>query len=167
MKTKLSKKAVALLRKVQAAITEEPNRLVMGSWGIQRLGQKFVVTSDYNPKKQEKRTLPACGTVGCIAGWTAICGLPKKEVPSITINGIEMVNVSEIDDVEKKAIDLLGLDSKQAQRLFFLRSWPIVQSFGYESWPEEFDKAYGKAKTAKERAKVACERIDHFIATGE
>ena len=32
-------------------------------------------------------------------------------------------------------------------------------------WPDKFYTRYAKAKTARTRAKIAAERIDHFIAT--
>jgi hypothetical protein len=162
MKPKLSKKAIALLRKVQKTITEEPNRLCMGSWG-QQSTEDTIKVSDYKSGKWIERPTPACGTVGCIAGWTAILGLPKDELPIIQIKGRDMVDVAEIDDVEEKAAELLGLDAQDAQALFYLNNWDIVKSMGYKSWPKQFDEAYGKAETAEERAKVTCDRIDYFI----
>ena len=134
MKTKLSRKAIALLRKVQKTITEEPNRLLMADWAGQT--------------RQ--------GTVGCIAGWTAILGLTN--LPTVILNGQEMVDVSAIPDVETDAATLLGIDKKEAEKLFYLKHW----GFG-NGWPLEFDEAYGNAKTAQERAKVTCDRIDYFI----
>jgi hypothetical protein len=164
MKTKLSKKAIALLRKVQKTITEEPNRLLMGWWTRQVLeGTDTIYVADYDPSEEVERPVPPCNTVGCIAGWTAIHGMADSALPKVTFNGIEMVDVTEIPDVELEARELLGLEKDQAQALFYLPNWLVVEHGDYKAWPKKFADAYAKAKTAKQRAKVTCERIDYFI----
>jgi hypothetical protein len=163
-KPKLSKKAIALLRKVQKTITEEPNRLLMGSWTRQVTeGKGEIFVTDYDPSEEISRPVPPCGTVGCIAGWTAINGMKNSDLPIVTINGKQMVDVTSIDDVEVEARELLGLTKDQAQSLFYLPNWSVVKNGGYKAWPKRFATAYGKAKTAKQRAKVTCDRIDYFI----
>jgi hypothetical protein len=164
MKTKLSKKAIALLRKVQKTITEEPNRLIMGSWTRQVItGEGEIYVTDYDPSEEITRPVPPCGTVGCIAGWTAINGMKDKDLPIVTINGNKMIDVSAIDDVEGEARHLLGLTKEQAQSLFYLPNWSVAVYGDVKAWPKRFATAYGNAKTAKQRAKVTCDRIDYFI----
>jgi len=80
---------------------------------------------------------PKCGTVACIAGWACILSGQKPVI------------------WERNAIKLLDIDKDQAARLFF-----------DENWPGKYQGEYLRTKEqSKERAQVACERIDHFIAT--
>src|ERR1700739_464311 len=58
----LNKEAVKLLRQVKDHILEEPKRLSMGSWMV-IYPTGFPTSASW---------LPACGTVGCIAGWTVL-----------------------------------------------------------------------------------------------
>jgi len=114
---------VELLRKVQKAITKEPGRFRMSTWGEVARG-------------------PACGTVGCIAGWAAL------------------LNVTENPDEFRKHVDVmtqkngrtaLKLRSGQAERLFFLNAWP-----------SKFQELY----IIGDSVKAAVKRINHFIKTG-
>lgn len=86
---------------------------------------------------------PKCGTVGCIAGWAHLL-THKKEI-----------GTSQVDDIhEGYGMDALNVDSTQAVRLFYV-----------SGWPEKFEQRYLRAKTRKQEAKVAAERIEHFIKT--
>jgi len=49
---------------------------------------------------------------------------------------------------------LLGIDQRTANRLFSLAAWP-----------EKFCEPFDAAKTPAKRARIAAERIEHFIAT--
>src|ERR1700674_4379197 len=105
-KQKLSKKAIALLRKVQKTITEEPNRFNMSTWTRQlelEDGAEVLFQDEIRPNEAEEVLckMPACGTVGCIGGWVAIHGLPN--LPTIVINGREMVEVEKIGDIHNEA----------------------------------------------------------------
>lgn len=172
MKTKqkkLSKKAIALLRKVQKTITEEPLRLNMGTWARQDAEENIVILGDeISPQdiSEVEVKLPACGTVGCIAGWTAIHGL--KNLPTIIINGHKMVDVGEIENPHGQAKDLLGITEAQAYQLFYMPTWDIIADSDGErqGWPKQFASAYAKAKSRKKKAEIACARIDHFIEHG-
>jgi hypothetical protein len=55
-----AKTAYGLLRDVQKAVREEPRRANMGTF-----------TDKVDP---EAYNAPACGTVGCVAGWISILG---------------------------------------------------------------------------------------------
>lgn len=79
-------------------------------------------------------------TVACIAGWAAV--LSGKN--------------PEYDQVQDEASELLGLSYTKSQDLFFT-----------PNWPEPFYTQYTKARSQKQRAKIACARIDHLIETGE
>lgn len=79
-----------------------------------------------------------CGTAACIAGWT--CELARKDVG---------LSYSET------AGKLLNLDDEDARYRLFMAS----------RWPNKFAIPFRNAKTAKSRAKIAAERIEHFIST--
>jgi len=52
------------------------------------------------------------------------------------------------------AADALGVDDTQAIRLFLLAHWP-----------DRYRDAFQKSKTLKGRARIAANRIEHFIRT--
>lgn len=133
---------VELLQKVKAHILAEPRRLDM-SIGASKASQ--VV---------EKAGFPPCGTVACIAGWSAIfCGAITQE----KLNEQAEYGMGEISwgTLEAEAVKALGLTG-QSNRLFY-----------WKYWPEEFKKRYAVAVTREQVAKVTADRIDHLIATGE
>lgn len=82
-------------------------------------------------------TMPPCGTAACIAGWANLFTKYFDESSSI------------------HAQQVLGLDENEAESLFY-----------DDNWPEPFRTRYQKAKTPKQRAKIACQRIDHLIKHG-
>jgi len=127
---------VELLRKVKRHILDEPRRLVMGSWVLNRASGKTYYEHGHLVQ------FPKCGTVACIAGWTSILGGATK--------------VKEIDGYPPfVAADLLGIEDRgMANRLFHL-----------PRWPSDFRADYAKARGQEERAEVAAKRIDHFIRT--
>lgn len=137
---------VELLRKIQAHITEEPRRFFMG-W--------FVATGDPGKALSPIRgfipdeilydlpdTAPACGTAACIAGWANILsGLSPKQ-----------------SEDSRAAANFLRLPEKDEDYTYL---------FSADDWPEPFAGEYAMARTPELRAKIACARIDHLIATGE
>lgn len=124
-----------LLRRVARYIAKEPRKFDMRLW---------CKSSDYAP----------CGTVACIAGWTAI--LHKKWENKLTD---ELRSQLQWDLAESVAISALQLTHDQANRLFL----PFDDCD--PSWPKRFWTAYESAKTPKQRVKVALARIEHFIKT--
>lgn len=120
---KLTQQSIDILQKVKQHILEEPRRLRMTTW--------FYKTDLVDPMS------PPCGTIGCIAGFT------------VMLSG----KIVEVETVQEEAMELLGINDKQAGELFYTSQWP--QRFS----TEYFD--YGWA--SKERAEVTARRIDAFI----
>jgi hypothetical protein len=142
-KNAISAKAARLLRKVAQHILEEPNRYDQETFlKISHAGEEYLGPSELIDK------FPACGTVGCIAGWVA--ALTAK-------------NPKRLKDVQRFADKTLGITSDQSQRLFA----SVVDDDDIMGWPSKFSDAYRTAATQKQRAKVASRRIEHFIKTGE
>lgn len=135
---------VWLLRKIQAHITEEPRRFFMDWFEVH--GNS---TAGWFFKWRDlASTVPSCGTAACIAGWA---------------NGLTGARQGDWDDLER-AMNKLGIEEdwrKGSKNTTF----NYVIDFNY--WPSPYAARYGKARTPKMRAKVACQRIDHLIATGE
>ena len=89
---------------------------------------------------------PPCGTAGCIAGWADILTNPEAE------------DVSEFRGAEA----------------LFRGEWvrPFNSSPSYEGrlfyvghWPPQFARRYRRAVRPATRARITCERIDHYIQT--
>lgn len=128
-----------LLLEIKDHILVEPTRLMMDDF-ISRgePGEEFYADNG-------TQIYPACGTVGCIAGWACILSLNENELKHI--------------DPEYKGAELLGLDcdsgfSTNSARLFFT-----------SCWPKSLMEDYEQAGSVSERANIAAKRIDHFIAT--
>lgn len=134
---------VRLLRKIQRHIIEEPRRFFMG--GVVATGtpgSEFTKWACYAYDLAE--TVPACGTAACIHGWTVI--LSGKTPAQVYHLSFEW------------SLRKLGL----------LPSWENENRlFICDDWPGPFRERYRNAKTPKQRAKIACARIDHLIKTGE
>jgi hypothetical protein len=90
--------------------------------------------------------VPKCGTIACIGGWLAILNAknPKR---------VKTFNVRTLATV-------LGVTRKQVFRLIAF-TWTSTNG-----WPARFSNRYKEAGTAKQKAKVAVQRIEHFIRTG-
>lgn len=78
-----------------------------------------------------------CNTAHCIGGWAAI------------LSGWDF---AEHGDIQAYAQKVLELTDKQAENLFL-------------DCPPQFNKIWISGFPAEAKAKLACERIDHFIAT--
>lgn len=142
---------IELLRQVQEKIREE-GRVYMESW--------FVNGSVYYDQDY-------CGTIGCIAGWAAICHFGEQNA----VAGLRDIAYSKpgfraTDSPEQQGGEhLLDLTPEEAQRLFYL-----------PNWPEEFQRRYQAAARAAagkwpiepncSKARVVYDRIEHFIKTG-
>lgn len=125
---------VTLLKKVKRAILREPKRLCMYYW----------LDVDPTPSRA-----PSCGTVGCIAGWTAI--LAKRKSGSIRLTAHQFIGGATASVVAECA---LKLSHGQARRLFHLGEWPVKLGEEYEN-----------ARTHRQHAQIAAKRIDLFIKT--
>lgn len=136
---------VRLLRRIQAAIKDEPRRFDMFSWVRTRL-QDFGVA---NP--------PPCGTTACIAGFATILSHAKKG--KAKLNGEFATTAQACQDAstnyQYEAVKALRITHRQGQRLFFVSNWPLKHSIEFQG-----------AHTPAGRVKAACKRIDTFIKTG-
>ena len=126
-----------LLRQIRDIISEKPKKFNMDWWHYSSYGEAL----DYNGRGR-------CGTAHCIAGWAQILTKSQK---------------SHTEKLEfEDARDILGLNNIQAQALFCV-----------ESWPHEYEVRYVRASDFPLpqrnilRARIAVERINHFLATGE
>jgi hypothetical protein len=91
--------AYDLLSEVARAVTAEPKRLRMGTW------------LDTKAKRRLGVEAPACGTIGCIAGWSVMLS------GSRTLRR-EMARGVYFNYYETPASGLLGLDEEQSEELF-------------------------------------------------
>ena len=127
---------VRLLRRVKARILAEPKQFVMDGWVTEYVDDQLFPDDDL-PRKQ----IPNCGTAACIAGWTVALS-----------DGVKPCDIDRNDDISTRARKLIGTET--ATRLFFT-----------PCWPEKFADRWVGAKTFKGRARVAADRIEHFIKT--
>lgn len=135
---------VELLRKIQKHILAEPLRYNQNAT-IARGDPGGEVCMDVGDVEVQKA--PTCGTIGCLAGWAHLLSIPENKRVNAKFS-------------YAKARAALGLTLQEAQRLF-----SYVYSYSPGVWPERFVAAYRNAKTARQRARVAVQRIDHFIKT--
>jgi hypothetical protein len=92
-----------------------------------------------------------CGTAACIAGHAVHIAAPQvydAAIHRLNTGGGYFV---DLGGEGKTALDI---DAETAKRLFLTTRWP-----------EEFLEAYEDCATSEQRAVVAAQRIDHFIAT--
>jgi hypothetical protein len=126
---------VSLLKKIKTHILAEPDAFRMDTW--------------------------SCGTAHCIGGW------------ALVLNGLKIANPDEDacyqaledgrnpDVVAARLLDLSAdvaddsLDDRTERSRLFLS----------DHWPDRFIDAYEDAQSCAEKAQIAAERIDHFIAT--
>lgn len=138
-KNAVSPKAARLLRKVAAHILEEPKRYDQNEvlWRWEP-GELFSYSYTGTYKA------PKCGTIGCLAGWVCVLSLGAEKAADY-IRPIEF------------ASQKLGLTSAQELSLFGTVT----------DWPVQFSERYMAAKTQRQVALLAKDRIEHFIKTGE
>lgn len=106
-----------------------------------------------------------CKTESCIAGWALTLTDTKKKTlaqPLLTardikpdFGGCNFIDGYENKDVVLRARKVLDLNEEQSRRLFYV-----------EKWPFNFELAYRHAtRHSKENARIAANRIRHFIKT--
>jgi hypothetical protein len=129
---------VKLLRRVKKHILEEPRRFVMRVFYFRKadLLRETFTSDTHQPMRFAK-----CGTAACIAGWSVLL-----------TDGLH----ADMNDVRARAISLLGLNPNDYRH---------DELFDVCGWPTKFADAYEKARSQKARAKIAADRIEHFIAT--
>ena len=143
---------VDLLREVKRAILEEPKRLCMSIWLTHAsLLRNYPSASGH--VAVAKHTPPACGTVGCIAGWTTVIAQQKEHPDQLARNLVH--STLRKATVEDYAITALDLSHQSAVKLFFTTDWPL-----------EFQEALAETRPGtRAYARVVARRIEHFIKT--
>lgn len=140
---------IELLHEVQQHILAEPVRFNMNDWWYVGMSAPFEDLKI--PERRDKFARnPSCHTTACIAGW-ALALRPDFEF--ISVNQIDPDYINS-DSVETTAATLLGITTEAATRLFHC-----------EKWPANYAVAFYNTSNPPSKAKIACERIDHFIAT--
>lgn len=118
-----------LLTQIRDHILEEPKRVTMEDW-LQRIPKEWVTDRD-----------PACGTIGCIAGWAVVLGLPRRKY---------------VYNVSTTARGVLELSVEEARWLFYVGGWP-----------NQFrESLHTLSPRTPEYAAVVAKRIDYFIKYG-
>jgi hypothetical protein len=92
--------------------------------------------------------IPNCGTACCIAGWAIAI---HNNCNPVTAHSIAAKKLNYYD---AQAEEILNIPIDLGRSLFYI-----------ERWPMQFNYRWRFATDAVERAKIACDRIDHFIAT--
>lgn len=132
----LTKKAITLLRKVKKHILAEPRRIYMDG---------FAIKADADVVWEKNIKLPACGTVGCIGGWTVMLS-DKRMMRSKKQREVDTFIKGGFHEAASK---LLGLTAND--------TWNLFYRYG-EWWPEN--------GTPMQKAKATAARIDRFIVSG-
>lgn len=149
----LSKLTIQRLRKLEKFLMREPRRFDMNDGVI----SAYRLDEEMNSFLEE----PPCGTACCMAGGAYVLNnkinlSDKEEYPE----GLDV----DWFNVWNEALNYLGLDALQGQRLFYLKSMHANDK-ETKHWPVKYERLYLAAKTPMERVMVGCLRIEHFIAT--
>lgn len=135
---------VKLLQAIKKHILAEPKRLDMGNWGF---------------KRDKANDGPACGTVGCIAGWAVLLTHPSLIGRKEDFTPAKLKKFSNaMGNAEEDAPGLLKINIGTADRLFYV-----------DRWPEPFRQDYLDAESGGDRkamAKATAARIDSLISMG-
>jgi hypothetical protein len=135
---------VELLLKVKQHILDEPKRLRMDTWLRHDVANGVRVSN--SPGYGEPRTIefPACGTVGCIAGWTAMLANPEYQESGLSNFGLSAFSIAKEE---------LNIDEEiEPFHLFYP-----------DYWPTKLYERYLETQTAQERASIVAEAIDFYI----
>lgn len=148
---KLHPNTIKMLRRIQKEIKREPRRFIM---------------EDFFDSEDEEAP---CKSAACIAGFTLILRDRDRWLERVSTRKTKgryqfMSAVKRLEE-EYKPIDkdtaydaarVLRLDSDQERRLFFSAHWP-----------QKFYTKYLISKNNRSaRARIAVQRIEHFIKTG-
>lgn len=97
-----AKTAYGLLSEIRTLILKEPKRYNQGFWLTRQREDRFPELMDY----------PACGTIGCVAGWVQQLVAPRKSIMEADETGFRTFRAPVI------ATNVLGLTETQADELF-------------------------------------------------
>lgn len=134
---------VELLRQVQAKIQKHPEHFDMETIFTDACGDEDE--DEEGPFKNEQELLSGCGATACIAGWAFLLSPPA-------LGFFEDRADNWGEAVLEYAARALGLDWESARTIFY--PW---------NWPAQFKEQYESSETPV--SELACERIEHFIAT--
>ena len=134
---------IPLLREIQDQIISTPEKLDMLSY----FDSQTQIHTDLEVARAQ--IIHDCDTTACISGW-ALALRPEVELsPIIYFGGCAT-------DLEATACRALDITEDQGRLLFHLGEWP-----------DQFADDYmGCEGSPKAQAKVAYDRIEHFIQTG-
>jgi len=133
---------LGLLNAVKRAIREEPKRVDM---------------SLFCDTRSKSDGGPACGTVGCFAGWVAILGRRPNEIA----NPYDRPNAYS---PRGTAVQLLGPNLKYS----FSGYHPVYGSVSYDVFNAgSGDDCRYHVQGTPEYAEAVCARIDRFIDTNK
>lgn len=131
---------VARLRIVADAIKAHADQFEMFTWFSNVLEDRVSKPED-------------CGTAACIGGWGYhIFGAKCTKLKESAYCFAGSVHSYYLD---KEMAHPLGLTRNEGRLLFDIRHWP-----------RSFNNRYDAAINQTERADIAVERIEYFIATG-
>ncbi|MGB3203766.1 MAG: hypothetical protein WBB28_02120 [Crinalium sp.] len=122
-----------------------------------------------------------CGSVACFAGHIVLIRKEAelKRIDPINFNEQVKGIVKTLDwyDISTEAFELLGLkndsesgDISAKEKLFLLKGWPEPFQGDYRRYQKMISNSETDAeilKNLKELARIACDRLDHYVATGE
>jgi hypothetical protein len=133
---------VELLLKVKQAILDEPARMNM---------EVFVDDSDGYINLDHQ---PACGTVGCIAGWAVLLDhVGRDSSPEGIMKAYKAVADKSVEDEAHK---VLGLGPAQYMHPLF---------YPWNKWPEDLRIRLAREEPGTEEyAQVVADAIDRYIA---
>lgn len=96
-----------------------------------------------------------CNTVCCLAGDVLIHHGYKMACRSVGSPVLFVDRENRAIEVCDEAARMLQISHTQASSLFYTNQWPTP-----------FRYAYGRAESNRERANIACDRINHFLKNG-
>lgn len=127
-----AKTPIGILKAVAKAILEEPRRYNQQDWG-----------SRYDAATVKRdATLPACGTVACVAGWVTVLTRPTR-VENVPLGDAQII-----------AARRLGLSRQMSQGELYERLFS----------PSAFSRVrHGKMLTPREYARAGVRHIERFM----
>ncbi len=140
-----------LLRKIQKAIIKYPDQFDMSNWF------------------EKKKGIGRCGTSACLAGWAVTIKnrsqnplkvaleLFPRDAYRFNIESAPYLGGRFNSEMENLGMEYLEISKREAERLFFTTCWP-----------QKYESVYLnaiRAKHYKKAARIAFNRINHFIKT--
>jgi hypothetical protein len=146
LRFKKPKTAYGLLREIQREMRAEPLRVDMEEWLSREVAGNY-----------KGRPAPACGTVGCIAGWGRVIAAPRSRKDSDVLMARLLGFKSDIKPSHYGGDGFVPSGGGFAPNLAPL--------FFTEQWPEPFrSRLHNEENGTAAYAEVVCDRIDAFIA---